>query len=341
MNPHAEPVLVGESSAMVHLRALIDSAAKTRLPVLIEGPTGSGKELVAAALHARSGRTGRLVAFNVCAVSEAMFEDALFGHVRGAFTGAVADRPGFLREADRGTVFLDEIGGLPLPLQSKLLRAIETGEFRPVGGGHDVKSDARVVAATNEPIWGLVNGGRFRADLAHRLAGVVIHVPGMDERREDIPLLVAHFLARCGHGALRVSSGSMRRLLGHAWPGNVRELKQVVEWAAELADGAGELSEEAVSMALAYRMSDGAAREHVLAERGTLRQLLERHEWNTLAAADELGVNRATVYRYMKRLRVKTPTAIRTDSLAFARMHANERESRRGDAGPSAEDTMT
>jgi DNA-binding NtrC family response regulator len=319
MSTHAEPVLVGESLAMRHLRALIENAARTRLPVLIEGPTGSGKELVAAALHAKSGRVGRLVAFNVCAVSEPMFEDALFGHVRGAFTGAVADRPGFLREADRGTVFLDEIGGLPLGLQSKLLRAIETGEFRPVGGAHDVRSDARVLAATNEPIWGLVSAGRFRSDLAHRLAGVVIHVPAISERTEDIPHLVRHFLALAGRSTHQVSAGVMTQLQDRAWPGNVRELRQAVEWAAALG---GDQLDEGFRVSLAQRTPGGSEVAGDLVERGLLHQLLESHHWDMRKVAYELGVHRATLYRRMKRLNLSVPTpAVRSMVKAAARVN--------------------
>src|SRR6478609_4493907 len=141
--PFHESDLVGQSMPMRRLRDLISTIAPTRLPVLIEGETGTGKELVAALVHHRSRRRGRLVAFNVCAIGESVFEDALFGHVRGAYTGAIADTPGLLREADEGTAFLDEISGLPLGLQAKLLRAIETGEFRPIGARSDVHSDFR------------------------------------------------------------------------------------------------------------------------------------------------------------------------------------------------------
>src|SRR3954470_19051267 len=192
--------IVGDSSAIQQLRALIATVAPTRLPVLVEGPTGSGKELVAAALHQASGRRGRLVAFNVCAIGDALFEDALFGHVRGAFTGAANDSAGFLREADAGTVFLDEISGLPWALQAKLLRAVETGEFRPVGAARDARSDFRVVAATNEHLDDLVECGRFRADLKHRIGGVVISVPTLAERVDDIPDLTRYFARRATGG---------------------------------------------------------------------------------------------------------------------------------------------
>jgi len=166
------------------------------------------------------------MAFNVCAISDAMFEDALFGHVRGAFTGAVSDSPGLLRKADQGTAFFDEISVLAAGMQVKLLRAIETGAFRAVGGCRDARSDFRVVA-TNEPLDALVATGRFRAELAHRIGGIVIHLPSLAERAEDVPVLVRHFL-RTGNG-VGVHDSALRLLEEHPWPGNVRELRQVVE----------------------------------------------------------------------------------------------------------------
>ena len=180
---------------MRELRALIARVAPLRMPVLIEGATGTGKELAAALLHRDSGRSGGLVAFNVCALGESMFEDALFGHVKGAYTGALGESLGFLREANGGTAFFDEISGLPLPLQAKLLRAIETGVFRPIGASRDAMSEFRTVAATNEQLRELVAAGRFREDLMHRLSGITVRMPTLAERVDDIPELVRHFLA--------------------------------------------------------------------------------------------------------------------------------------------------
>ena len=172
-----EAQLIGDSTAMHHLRAQITRVASSQIPVLIEGPTGSGKELVAQALHRESERKGPLVAVNVCAIADTMFEDAMFGHVRGAFSGAIGDHTGYLLEAHRGTVFLDEIGSLAIGAQIKLLRALETHEFRPVGARGDRTSDFRLIAATNVPLAKAVSEGAFRADLAFRLSGVVIRVP--------------------------------------------------------------------------------------------------------------------------------------------------------------------
>ncbi|HJR63809.1 MAG TPA: sigma 54-interacting transcriptional regulator, partial [Gemmatimonadaceae bacterium] len=226
---------------MARVRELVRQIAPTELSVLIEGPTGAGKELVAQAMHAASRRSGRLVAFNVCAIAETMFEDALFGHVRGAFTGATSDAAGYLVEADKGTVFLDEISGLAMGMQAKLLRVLETREFRPVGARLDRRSDFRVVAATNEPLATLLAERRIRADLAYRLGGVVIQVPSLRERPEDVPVLACRFMERarasCGI-AVRLSGEALHALQQYDWPGNVRELKNVVERAAVLAEGA-------------------------------------------------------------------------------------------------------
>ena len=189
-------LLIGDSLPMRQLRALIARVATSTLSVLIEGETGSGKELVARALHEMSGRSGALVALNVCAVPDSMFEATMFGHVKGAFTGALRDSAGYLTEAHRGTLFLDEVSGLSLTNQVKLLRAIETKEFRPVGARSDQRSDFRLIAASNEDMVHLVEGGQFRRDLAHRLGGIKLTVPPLRDRLEDVPILAAHFAAQ-------------------------------------------------------------------------------------------------------------------------------------------------
>lgn len=319
--------LVGESEPMRRLRALIATIAPTRLSVLIEGATGTGKELVAAHLHEASGRNGALVAFNVCALGESMFEDALFGHVRGAYTGAVGESLGLLREANGGTAFFDEISGLPPGLQAKLLRAIETGVFRPIGAARDAQSDFRVVAATNERIGGLVSEGRFRADLGHRLSGIVLAVPSLAERVEDIPMLVAHFVQRADSSrTANVTPAALRLLQERDWPGNIRELKQVID-AAIAFSGAG-LDADAVRMALAHRSVPSSAPVHdtFIYERHQLSEALKRCAWDTEQTAVALGINRATVYRRIKRLGIALPR--------FAFVRAN---SRREGAKPANE----
>lgn len=232
-------LLIGESAAMVKLRALVERVAQRNIAVLIHGPTGSGKELVARALHAGSGRAGALVSLNVCAIPDAMFEAMLFGHVRGAFTGAIADAPGFLAEGNGGTVFLDEIGGLSEPLQMKLLRAVETREFRSVGAKRDRCSDFRVIAAASEGPQHLLAEGRLRSDLLHRISAFSIAVPPLKERLDDIPLLVRHFLLHHSDGPYTVKCRDtevLQLLRDYDWPGNVRELRNIMDCWITLSD---------------------------------------------------------------------------------------------------------
>jgi DNA-binding NtrC family response regulator len=299
--------LIGDSTPMRILRSAIAFAAPTRLSVLIQGPTGSGKELVAAALHVQSGRKGPFVPFNVCAIGDAMFEDALFGHVRGAYTGAFSDSAGYLREADGGTAFFDEITGLHAMLQPKLLRAIETGEFRPIGAGRDAHSDFRVVAATNERLGDLVANGRFRADLAHRLGGITIHVPSLDERRDDIPLLLRHFLDQFGRSDLVATPGAIQLLQAKSWPGNVREFQHAAECAAAIATSY--VDEGVIEHALALRgiPTIGPVGSAGAEDGLELRQLLESCRWNKEEAAEALGIHVATLYRRIKRHRISGP----------------------------------
>jgi DNA-binding NtrC family response regulator len=305
----SQPTLVGESAIIRRLRATIERIATADIPVLVEGPSGSGKELVAALLHRLSGRSGAIVAFNVCAVADTMFEDALFGHVRGAYTGASNDSPGFLREAHGGTLFLDEVGGLPGALQPKLLRAIETGVFRPVGSSRDAKSDFRLVTATNEPLAHLVEANRFRPDLAYRMSGIVLTLPPLDERREDVPLLVHHFAQ-----GRPVHATAAHLLQTRSWPGNVRELRQVVE--AGFVFGRGALDRRALEMALEHRPAPAAppireVRDHtanyLAIERTRLISALDQASWDTVAVATAFGVHRSTLYRRLKRLNIALP----------------------------------
>ncbi|MGE3497480.1 MAG: sigma-54 interaction domain-containing protein [Candidatus Binatia bacterium] len=233
--------LYGASPAMARLRELVDRMAAADATVLITGESGTGKEVVARAIHARGPRRDkRFVAVNCGAIPESLIESELFGHVRGAFTGAVTDRPGCFRMADGGTLFLDEIGELPLHLQVKLLRVLQERTFRPVGGETSVAVDVRIMAATNRDLLAETKAGRFREDLFYRLNVLACALPPLRDRREDIPLLVRHFLRQFsdlhGRRVNRLSVGAGRLLLRHDYPGNVRELENVIEHAVALCD---------------------------------------------------------------------------------------------------------
>jgi DNA-binding NtrC family response regulator len=232
------PELVGNAPVMLEVSRRVRLVAPRSTPVLIEGPTGSGKELVAEALHRLSPRSRKpFVAINCAAIPEALLEAELFGHTRGAFTGAVQGRVGRIESADGGTLFLDEIGEMPLALQAKLLRFVESGEMQRVGDNETVKVDVRIVAATHRPLAQHTTDGRFRADLYYRLAVFLIRTPALGDHAQDLPLLVDHFLKRMGREEpmKRVEADAMGKLAAHAWPGNVRELEHVLERAAILA----------------------------------------------------------------------------------------------------------
>jgi two-component system NtrC family response regulator len=304
--------IVGTSVAMQRVRAMIVKLGPTNLPVLISGPTGAGKELVAAALHVASRRSGRFVPFNVCAIPESTYESALFGHVRGAFTGAIADHDGLLAAANGGTSFFDEIGGLPLMSQAKLLRALETREFYPVGARIARQSDFRIVSATNDVVGELVAAGKFRSDLNYRLCGAEIAIPPLDQRREDIPELVAQFIAESGASArIVLTTGAIQVLQERQWPGNVRQLRHAVELLIALVE-AEEATISAGDVIAALMPTPATATTMVAHEfaRRRLVEVLSQTGWDTLEASMLLGVNRVTVYRRMKRFGVMIPPGI-------------------------------
>jgi two-component system response regulator AtoC len=234
--------LLGESEAIRHVLRLIDKVADYRTTVLIQGESGTGKELVARALHKRSSRAERpFVAINCGAIPESLMESELFGHKRGAFTDAHSDKRGIFQEADQGTLFLDEVGELTPPLQVKLLRALQEGVVRPLGGTKDVSVDVRVVAATVRDLRKEVAAQRFRDDLYYRLNVLQITVPPLRDRLDDIPLLVEHFLRRnnqrLGTRIKGIDPAVRKKLLSYGWPGNVRELENLIERASVMADG--------------------------------------------------------------------------------------------------------
>ena len=232
------PELIGSSPVMLEVSRRIRLVAGRTTPVLIEGPTGSGKEVVAEALHRLSKRSRKpFVAINCAAIPEALLEAELFGHTRGAFTGAVQGRIGRIESADGGTLFLDEIGEMPLALQSKLLRFFESGELQRIGDNEIIRVDVRIISATHQPLAENAQKGSFRADLYYRLAVFLIHTPALAEHMNDLPLFVAHIMERMGRSApvKRIDASAMFRLASHGWPGNVRELEHVLERAAILA----------------------------------------------------------------------------------------------------------
>ncbi|MDB4917636.1 MAG: zraR 13, partial [Gemmatimonadetes bacterium] len=259
----------------------------------------------ARALHACSGRKGPLVSLNVCAVADTMFEASMFGHTKGAFTGALRDMPGYLTEAHGGTLFLDEISGLSLANQVKLLRAIETKTFRPIGARVDHQSDFRVVAASNGSMHELVAHGVFRRDLAQRLSGIQLTLPPLRERKEDLSPLIAH-LARHGRVETAVNlpttPATWAVLQAYDWPGNVRELRHIVESALVLGSGRIFHDDVADLLRVTSRMP-GVRKGHAFRERALL-QHLDQHHWDVNAVAEALGVHRATVYRQIRKLAV-------------------------------------
>jgi transcriptional regulator with GAF, ATPase, and Fis domain len=233
------PELIGDSDRMLEVSRRIRLVAKRKTTVLIQGPTGTGKELVAHAVHRLSPRADRpFIALNCAAIPEALLEAELFGHARGAFTGAVQRRTGRIEAAQGGTLFLDEIGEMPLALQSKVLRFLESGELQRVGENEPVQVDVRIVAATHQSLARRAQEGSFRADLYYRLAVFCIQTPSLAEHRQDMTALVEHFLkASAGEdGPKQLGQEAFARLAAHAWPGNVRELQHVLERASILAE---------------------------------------------------------------------------------------------------------
>jgi len=248
------PELVGDAACMLEVSRRIRLVAPRSTPVLIEGPTGSGKELVAEAIHRLSSRSRKpFVALNCAAIPEALLEAELFGHTRGAFTGAVQGRVGRIEAANGGTLFLDEIGEMPLALQAKLLRFVECGELQRVGDNETVKVDVRVVAATHRKLAERAGKGEFRSDLYYRLAVFLVRTPALNEHLEDLPQLVEHFLELMGRQMpkKRIAPDALAKLGEHCWPGNVRELEHVLERAAILAGDAYVLTAQEIDFGLA------------------------------------------------------------------------------------------
>ena len=302
--------LVGQSHQMVEIYKLIARMAALETTVLIEGETGTGKELVARAIHGASGRAARpFVVVDCAALPETLFESELFGHERGAFTGAFAARRGLLETAAGGTCFLDEIGELTAPLQAKLLRTLQERSVRRVGGNDEIPFDVRVVVATNRDLRKLVADGGFRDDLYYRLNVVTITVPPLRERASDIPLLAQHFLEvfarRTGRVVKRLAPESVALLAGYRWPGNVRELEHVIERAMALSSSETLLPDDFPAHLVEERdraprlPAEGMTLEDV--KRWYVNKVLEESGGNKLRAAELLGIDRRTLYRILER----------------------------------------
>ncbi|MCL1915364.1 MAG: sigma-54 dependent transcriptional regulator [Desulfovibrionaceae bacterium] len=305
--------IIGRSDSMRRLLEMARAIAPSEATVLITGESGTGKELVAKAIHANSGRArGPYVAVNCAAITESLLESELFGHEKGAFTGADKRHDGYFIKADKGSIFLDEIGELPLPMQAKLLRVIQEREVQRVGGGGPVPVDMRIIAATNRDLQQEVNAGKFREDLYYRLNVVSLPLPALRERPEDIPLLAQYFLERFSQKNNKivrgVTPGAMDRLIRYEWPGNVRELENVMERAVVLLIGEHigerELPPKLLKSASAEQASEpmsmtGLTLEEV--ERTVILETLKNCDGNKSEAAKALGINRKTLHLKLAR----------------------------------------
>lgn len=309
--------MVGSSSPMQRVYGRIDKAAQTTSKVLIVGENGSGKELVARAIHHNSARAGEpFVTVNCAAIPESLIESELFGHEKGAFTGAKGQRVGTFEQADEGTLFLDEIGDMSLAAQAKTLRALEEGEIRRVGSEAPIEVDVRIIAATNKNLSAEIDEGRFREDLYWRLNVVSIEVPPLRQRRKDIPVLVDHFMERFaeenGLPPREVRPAAMAELMSRDWPGNIRQLKNAVERLVVLNEQS-EITARVVREVLGgardsgVQSNDGSQSEEGLRaararfERAYIEQVLRRHDGAIQETADALGIDRSHLWKKMKR----------------------------------------
>jgi DNA-binding NtrC family response regulator len=323
--------ILGKSPAMQRVFDVVRKVADTDLTVLVRGPSGTGKELVANAIHYNSPRRKQaFVKVNCAAVSRELVESELFGHEKGAFTGAVAAREGKFEAASGGTLFLDEVGDMPLETQAKILRALQEREVERVGGNRTIKVDVRVLAATNQDLEARVKSGAFREDLYYRLAVVGIALPALRERPEDVPLLIEHFLAatceRLRRERRTLEPAAYRALLAHAWPGNVRELEHAVEQAVALSSGTTiELDDLPAAVRGAARadapvaVGDLAsfkdAKQAVIErfERDYLGAALARHRGNISKAAEEVGLYRQQLQQKLAELGIDAEKLRRRD----------------------------
>jgi two-component system response regulator HydG len=324
--------IIGRSHAMSQVFELVKKAARSEANILVVGESGTGKELIARAIHANSPRAARaFIPVDCASLPEQLLESELFGHERGAFTGAVRSKPGLMEVAHRGTLFLDEIGDLPVSLQVKLLRALQERQIRRVGGTALVDVDVRVVSATNRDLHDAVAKGQFREELYYRVNVIAIQLPSLRERAGDIPLLVQSFLKKYGGDRIKgIDAAALTDLEAYAWPGNVRELQNVLERACALADGstitrldlpdhvlhpsprlasaaasAGEDLPGALTVGTDLTLKDAKERWMQVLEVSYLRELLARHGGNISAAAKAAGIDRKTYHRLINKYDLK------------------------------------
>jgi DNA-binding NtrC family response regulator len=303
--------IIGKSKAMQDIFRLIQRLSHARSNVLITGRSGTGKELIAKALHYNSDRRAMpLVTVNCSAIPESLLESELFGHEKGAFTGAITSRRGLFETANGGTLFLDEIGDMPLGSQSKLLRVVETGEVRPVGSDEMKKVDVRVIAATHRDLKELIKHDQFREDLFYRLNVISIQVPDLKDRTEDISILVEHFMKKYGEQFgkpnIRITHEASACLIKYSWPGNVRELENIIERSIALSNGetvdVKDLPEHLFQMKSSDLIDDLAVDNMPLTEveKRYIVKILQRTNWHQSKAAQILGIDRKTLYRKIK-----------------------------------------
>jgi DNA-binding NtrC family response regulator len=302
--------IVGNSEAMEKVYRLIEKVSAISSNVLIFGETGTGKELVARAIHYNSERSDRpFIAVNCGALTESLLESELFGHVKGAFTGAIANKEGFFRKADKGTLFLDEISEVSHALQVKLLRAVQEREVFPVGSREPVKFDVRLIAATNKKLEDEVKKGTFREDLFYRVNVITVPLPLLAERKEDIPLLVNHFLQkyaqRLGRPSVKMSREAMQVLVNYDWPGNVRELENMIERAVALCEEdlieTTDLPEKLTQVKIAFRDLDEYEMTLDALEEQHIKKVLQKVGGDKAKASQILGINLSTLYRKLAR----------------------------------------
>ena len=306
LKPDARPLLIAEAPSMRPVMELIQRVGPSEANVLVTGENGTGKGTVAQAIHAVSGRAGKgLVTVNAGGLSDGVFESELFGHVKGAFTDAKSDRVGRFELADGGTLFLDEIANVPLNLQPKLLRVLETGDFERVGSSRTRHVDVRILSASNANLVDEVGGGRFRQDLLFRLNTIEIHLPPLRDRRDDIAALAGHFLRQHGQRYRKAINGfepiALQALLDHPWPGNIRELDHAVERGVLMAQGAtirlGELGLR-IDRDATSRIEDMSLEE---VEGFLIKKAMARFDGNVSQAAKALGLSRSALYRRLQR----------------------------------------